>query len=123
MWKNGNSVRNQPSLGAGTSAGSAGTSKPDIDAYTFLRGVWNDYLQPTHVRMRAAAIGIEFERPRMAVSAVVNDQDFASLLDERIKNMERVNNEIGKVIEAKPVPQVEARPVKPHINDRRFRRM
>jgi hypothetical protein len=42
-----------------------------IDAYTYLREVWNDELQPVHIRMRAAAVGIEFERPRLAVPSRV----------------------------------------------------
>jgi hypothetical protein len=119
MGKNGNSMLDQPSLGAGTPAGGAGT---DIDAYTYLRGVWNDHLQPTHIRMRAAAIGVEFERPRMAVSAVIESQDFASILEKRIKNFERIEKN-GGVIEAKAVPQIETKPVKPRVVDRRFRRV
>jgi hypothetical protein len=37
--------------------------------------------------------------------------------------MERINNGNGGVIEAKPVPQVEARPHMPRVADRRFRRI
>jgi hypothetical protein len=55
------------------------------------------------------------------VTAQIQDNDLATLLDERIKRMERINN--GGMIEAKPVPQVEMKPPKPHINDRRFRRI
>jgi len=60
---------------------------------------------------------LPFESPKLAVTAVVSDQDFASLLDERIKNMERVNN--GRTIDAKPVPQVEVKPPLPRL-PRRF---
>jgi len=84
-------------------------------ALEFLQAVYcNDQL-PLVVRMRAAMACLPFESPKLAVTAVVSDQDFASLLDERIKNMERVNNEI----EAKPVPQAEVKPPMPRL-PRRF---
>jgi len=52
-------LRNVVKLVAGTTAGTAGT---EVDAYTYLKMVWNDNMQPTHVRLRAAQIGVEFER-------------------------------------------------------------
>jgi hypothetical protein len=86
-------------------------------ALEFLQEVYcNDQL-PLVVRMRAAMACLPFESPMLAVTAVVSDQDFASLLDERIKNMERVNN--GRTIDAKPVPQVEVKPPMPRL-PRRF---
>jgi hypothetical protein len=86
-------------------------------ALEFLQEVYcNDQL-PLVVRMRAAMACLPFESPKLAVTAVVSDQDFASLLDERIKNMERVNN--GRTIDAKPVPQVEVKPPLPRL-PRRF---
>jgi hypothetical protein len=86
-------------------------------ALEFLQAVYcNDQL-PLVVRMRAAMACLPFESPKLAVTAVVSDQDFASLLDERIKNMERVNN--GRTIDAKPVPQVEVKPPLPRL-PRRF---
>jgi hypothetical protein len=86
----------------------------DIDAYTYLRQIWNDYLQPVHIRLRAASIGIEFERPRLQVSAQVSNTDFASLLDQRIKRYQEM-----KMIQHQP-QTVEALP---RIPDRRFRRI
>src|SRR6516164_3301868 len=86
-------LRISGNVAAGTVAGTAGT---EIDAYTYRRAVWNNELQPTHIRMRAAAIGIEFERPRLAMQATVTGQDFATLLDERLKRMEQ-----AKLIDAK----------------------
>jgi hypothetical protein len=86
-------------------------------ALEFLQAVYcNDQL-PLVVRMRAAMACLPFESPKLAVTAVVSDQDFASLLDERIKNMERVNN--GRAIEAKPAPPVEVKPPMPRL-PRRF---
>src|SRR5262249_20671305 len=92
-------LKNMAKVVAGTVAGTAGT---EIDAYAYLREVWNDNLQPTHVRLRAAQIGIEVERKRLAVSAVIdNRSDLASLLDERIKRFEGM-----KLIEEKPTAEV-----------------
>jgi hypothetical protein len=98
----------------------------DIDAYTYLRQVWNDHLQPVHVRLRAASIGIEYERPRLAVSAMVSEGDFASLLDARLKRFEQM-----RVIEGQPQKQIEHQRIEqpieapkplPRVADRRFRR-
>jgi hypothetical protein len=87
-------------------------------ALEFLQEVYcNDQL-PLVVRMRAAMACLPFESPKLAVTAVVSDQDFASLLDARIKNFERINSGgNGGIVETKPVPQVE---VKPAVLPRRF---
>jgi hypothetical protein len=112
-------MKNLGNFGAGTSAGTAGT---DIDAYTYLRQVWNDQLQPIPIRLRAAAIGIEFERPRLQMTAMVsNEQDFATLLDRRLKRiaeLEANGNRPQQIIEHQPQPRPLAT-----TNDRRFRRM
>jgi hypothetical protein len=89
------------------------------------------YRNPTlglPVRIRCAMACPPFEHPKLAVTAVVTEHDFATLLDQRIANMQRINNQVatngnGKVIEAKPVPQIEVKPHMPRINDRRFRRI
>jgi hypothetical protein len=82
---------------AGTTAGTAGTN---IDAYAYLKMVWNDVLQPVPIRLRAAQIGIEFERPRLAMSAIVDGgSDLATLLDQRIRRFEAM-----KTIEHQPQP-------------------
>jgi hypothetical protein len=90
-------------------------------AYTYLRGIWNDNLEPTHIRMRAAAIGIEFERPRLQVTAQIQDNDLATLLDQRLKRVAELEKGNGKVIDG-PTPQVEVKPPMPRLADRRYRR-
>ena len=54
--------------------------------------------------------------------AGVTEHDFATVLDRRIKNMERIEREraTGKVIEA---PKVEVKPPLPRLADRRYRRL
>ena len=105
--------------------------KPDPRA--FLEAVVMNVELSLHVRMRAAIELMPYTYPKLAVTAVVTERDFATLLDQRIARMERMEQQ--KVIEAKasktiePPPQIEARPqieTKPmavHTNDRRFRRI
>ena len=109
--------------GAGTTAGTAGT-----DAIDYLRSVYRNPLQPDNVRMRAAAIAIEYELPRLAVTATINSGDFAVQLDRAIER--------SRMIETKPMIEGTAsssasdtpRPVTngggkpPTIVDRRYRR-
>jgi hypothetical protein len=115
-------VSNSDENGAGTSAGTAGTHAID-----YLRSVYRNPLQPDNVRMRAAAIAIEYELPRLAVTATINSGDFAVQLDRAIER--------SRMIEAKPVIEGTAsdsasnptRPVtngagSPTIVDRRYRR-
>jgi hypothetical protein len=76
---------------------------------------------PLSVRMRAAIELLPFTHPKLAVTAVVSEQDFATVLDRRLKRIEEMK---AKVIEAKPVidgEKVDAR-LPPPIPDRRFRR-
>ena len=71
------------------------------DAIDFLRSVYRNTLEATPVRMKAAAIAIEYERPRFAVTAIVDGADF----EERLK---RAIARSGKLIEATAgPPQVE----------------
>ena len=72
-------------------------------------------------RERAAIEVLPFTHPKLAVTAVVSEQDFATVLDRRLKRIEEMK---AKVIEAKPVidgEKVDAR-LPPPIPDRRFRR-
>ena len=55
------------------------------DALGYLRQVYRNPLESTHVRMRAAAIAIEYERPRLAVVAQVSGEDFADRLNRAIE--------------------------------------
>src|SRR5262249_552286 len=70
---------------------------------------------PLTTRMRAAIAALPFEVPKLAVTAVVSEQDFATLLDRRLKRIEEMK---AKAIEA--TPQVEVKPALPHRHYRRF---
>jgi len=60
------------------------------DALTFLRTVYQHPKVPLPVRMRAAAIAIEYEKPRLAVTALVAGGNFAELLEQAIERSSRV---------------------------------
>jgi hypothetical protein len=65
------------------------------------------------MRIRAMIAALPFETPKLAVTATVSENDFATLLDRRLKRIEEMK---AKAIE---LPQVE---VKPALPDRRYRR-
>src|SRR5262245_31002953 len=95
---------------------------PNGTSLDLLRAVYRNPSLPLHTRMRAAGLALPHEHPRLMVQAQINEQDFATLLEARIKKFEQMEKN-GGPREAKPTPQVEVRPVKPHVVDRRYRRI
>jgi hypothetical protein len=93
----------------------------EIDPLNFLKAVYMNVELPLSVRMRAAIEVLPYTHPKLSMTAVVSDQDFASLLDRRLQRIAE-----AKLIEAKPTPtngeRVDAR-LPPPIPDRRFRRI
>jgi hypothetical protein len=79
-----------------------------------LRAVYRSASIPLPVRLRAAIAALPHETPRLAVTALVNEQSFAELLDRRLKHMAQI-----EAINGKPETQTQL----PRIADRRFRRM
>ena len=119
-------MSNSNENGAGTTAGTAGTHAID-----YLRSVYRNPLQPDNVRMRAAAIAIEYELPRLAVTATINSGDFADQLEKAIERSRRVTPTMieGTVTATANVSSDTIRPVQtngdgkpPMIVDRRYRR-
>jgi hypothetical protein len=84
-----------------------------------LRMVYRNKDIPLSTRIRCAVAALPHEFPRLQVTAQITENDFASLLEARIKNMERVNKGNGRTIEA---PPVEMKPPMPKLTDRRYRR-
>ena len=92
----------------------------EIDPLSFLKAVYMNVELPLSVRMRAAIELLPFTHPKLAVTALVSEQDFATVLDRRLKRIEEMR---AKVIEAKPA-QIEAKPnPMPRIADKRYRRI
>jgi hypothetical protein len=93
----------------------------EIDPLNFLKAVYMDAKLPLSVRMRAAIELLPFTHPKLSVTAMVNEQDFATLLDRRLKRIEAMNGQPrSQTIDQ---PQIEAPKPLPRIADRRFRRM
>jgi hypothetical protein len=95
----------------------------EIDPLTFLKAVYMNVELPLSVRMRAAIELLPFTHPKLAVTAVVSEQDFATVLDRRLKRIEEM-----KLIEAKPtIDGIEGKPADVRlpsvVPDRRFRRI
>src|SRR5262245_23649844 len=99
----------------------------DIDcdsqnALELLRSIYQNPSLALSIRMRAAAIALPFESPKLAVVAQVTENSFAELLERRLKRLQEM--EANPVIEAKSQPQtVEVKPPMPRLADRRYRRL
>jgi len=69
-----------------------------LDALRYLQMIYRDPQLSTAVRMRAAGLALPFESPKLAVTAVVSEQDFATVLDRRLKRIEEM-----KLLEKKTI--------------------
>jgi hypothetical protein len=91
-------------------------SPNETDPLAFLKAVFGNAELPLSVRMRAAIEILPFTHPKLQVTAQVTENDFAGLLDRRLKRMEQ-----AKLIEHQPQPAIE--PPRPKIVDRFNRRI
>src|SRR5215475_10709471 len=69
---------------------------PDGTSLDLLRAIYRRGDLPLSTRMRAATAALPHEHPKLAVTAVINEGDFAEQLEQAIKRSR-------KVIEAKPI--------------------
>ncbi len=93
----------------------------EIDPLNFLRAVYMNAELPLSVRMRAAIELLPFTHPKLAVTAVVSENDFATILDRRLARIQQMKT---KVVDAKPTngEKADAR-LPPSIPDKRYRRI
>ena len=91
-------------------------------ALSFLQACYRNPSLNLTTRMRAAIAALPFESPKLAVTAVVSEQDFAAVLDRRLKRIQEMKT---NAIEATPVINGEKVDVHlpPVVPDRRFRRI
>jgi hypothetical protein len=92
------------------------TVGPEANSLDFLQLVYRNGSLPLTTRMRAAIAALPFEAPKLAVTAVVSEDDFATLLDQRIERMKllearAINGDTA--IETKPNSTIEVRPALP----------
>jgi len=97
----------------------------DARALDVLQAVYRSPRMPLNTRIRAAALALPFESPKLAVTAIVQDKDFASILEARIKHWRSLEQ---KVIEQKVVERPKPDPLPapkhpPTVSDKRYRRM
>ena len=67
-----------------------------VTSLKFLQTIYRNPEVPLPVRMRAAMAALQFEHPKLAVSANIEAGDFAFKLDQAVERSR-------KVIEAKPM--------------------
>src|SRR5262249_5953245 len=87
------------------------------DALAFLKAVYQSPAVSLPARMKAAAIAIEYERPRLAVTANLEGKDFAAMLDARLQRLKDRERE-PRIIDKQPNPIA---PILP-TPDKRYRR-
>ena len=91
---------------------------PNGMSIDLLRAVYRSPNIPLPTRLRAAIAALPHEVPRLQVSALVNEQSFAELLDRRLKRIEEMNGQPRSQTQV-----IEAPKHLPRTSDRRFRRM
>jgi hypothetical protein len=91
---------------------------PNGTSLDLLQQVYKRSDLPLSTRMRAAGLALPHEHPKLAVTGLVTEGDFAQILDKRIahyQQLQRANN--TKLIEASAEPEpdklIEADEVKP----------
>src|SRR5262245_19420321 len=93
---------------------------PNGMSLDLLRAVYRNPSVPLSTRIRCAVAALPHEFPRLQVTAQIQDNDLATLLDARLKRIAERENEPRNGTE---VAQVETRPYVPRVADRRFRRL
>jgi hypothetical protein len=96
---------------------------PNGISLDLLRSVYRNSSIPLSTRIRCAVAALPHEFPRLQVTAQIQNNDLATLLDERIKRMEERTKVIEAPTNGKVVATVEVKPPMPRLADRRFRRM
>jgi hypothetical protein len=80
----------------------------DVTSLDFLQAVYRDPTQPLHTRLRAAALALPFEHPKLAVVAQLRGEGFAAQLEAA---MRRAGKSV--VIDAKAVATIERKHLSP----------
>jgi len=90
------------------------------DAHGYLEAVYQGKLKPDYARMKAAQVAIEYERPTLKATAIIQGGDIAERLERAIERSQNGGKLPPKVIEAQPVEHspTELRPEPTSANER-----
>src|SRR5262245_42008022 len=94
---------------------------PNANSLELLQAIYRNPSIPLPTRIRCAVAALPHEFPRLQVTAQIQDNNLATLLDERIKRMEERTKVIEAPTNGKVVATVEVKPPMPRLADRRFR--
>ena len=101
---------------------------PDGMSLDLLRAVYRNSSIPLSTRIRCAIAALPFETPKLAVTAQVSEQDFATVLERRLNHLKQI--EEMAVIETQPdrldaqlPPRTADKPPLPRITERGFKRI
>jgi len=94
---------------------------PNAMSIDLLRAVYRNPSIPLPIRIRCAVAALPHEVPRLAVTALVNEQSFAELLENRLKRMEAMNGQLPS--QGPQTQMIETPRPLPRLNDRRYRRI
>jgi len=76
---------------------------PHGTSLDLLQAVYRSNALPLHTRMRAAMVCLPFETPKLLATAIIDERDFATLLDQRIKRFAEMEANRPKLIDAQPI--------------------
>jgi hypothetical protein len=98
--------------------------EPNATSLTLLQKVYRSSSVALQTRMRAAIAALQFEHPKLAVTATVEAGDFADQLDRAVERSRRVlmieeATTVKAIEEDKPTTDARLRP---SVADRRYRR-
>jgi hypothetical protein len=78
---------------------------PNGMSLDLLRAVYRNPGVDLSIRMRAAVACLPFESPKLAVTAVVSETDFATVLERRLNYLKQIEE-----MKANSTPVIEAQP-------------
>jgi hypothetical protein len=103
---------------------------PTASSLDLLQAVYRDPTQQLTTRMRAAMACLPFESPKLLATAIIDERDFATLLDQRLKRIEQMklieakpNNEKGGSVGARPAPINSGSPFPQNLTPTRQKRI
>ena len=76
---------------------------PDGMSLDLLRAVYRNSSIPLSTRIRCAVAALPHEFPRLQVTAQIQDNDLATLLDQRLKRIAELEKDNSKTIDG-PTP-------------------